>query len=70
MTWIANGLFLIGMILLGYKNKWGWVLEFIGEMLWLKTSIEKEMWDLLFVCILFGSLQLWNFYLWWRQERK
>jgi len=70
MTWVANILFLIGIILIGRKNKWGWILEIIGEILWIKTSIDTKMWDLLCVCILFGLLQAWNFWLWHKEGNK
>ena len=68
MTWIANVLFLIGVLLIGRKKKSGWVVEFVGELLWITRSLESKQWDLLFVCLMFGSLQLWNFWLWRKEE--
>lgn len=64
MTWIGNLLFLIGIILIGRKIKWGWIAEAVGECLWVYRSVVSHQWDLLVVCIMFGCLQLYNFWLW------
>lgn len=70
MTWIANGLFLVGILLVGRKIRWGWLAEAIGEALWVYRSVSTKQWDLLFVCIMFGCLQLYNFWLWSRKPKE
>lgn len=70
ITWFANGLFIFGVILLGRKNKWGWICEAIGECLWIERSISTKQWDLLFLCVMFCSLQIYNFFKWLREERR
>ena len=68
MGWIGNVFLVIGLWLVGYKNRKAFIYSIIGETIWTIYSIKRGMYDLAFICIIFGGLAIRNWYLWGKKE--
>ena len=68
MTWVANGLIVIGMILIGGKRRSAFLFSAAGELLWTGAAAVKGMWDLAFICGLFVVLALVNWKRWGSEQ--
>ena len=65
--WIANLVIILGLILLGRKNRAGWLCSIIGNILWCFYAIEIQLWSGLFIdaltlCIATYNWRVWNKY--------
>lgn len=68
MGWVGNIFLVIGIWLVGYKNRKAFIFSVLGESIWLAYSIKREMYDLAFICVIFGGLAIRNWYLWGKKE--
>jgi len=64
MDWITGFLSILAIYLLGNKNRWGWVAQFINQFFWLYIVFHKELWGLLPVIIVITYLSIRNFIIW------
>lgn len=63
-TWIANIFILSGLIFLGQKKRWAFILTAIGEVIWGYFGVWREDWPLAFIGFVFAAVAVWNWYLW------
>lgn len=64
LDWLAATLSLIGVYLIGHKNKWGFVICFVCGLLWAIVAIRTEVYGLLLEVLPLSILNLWNFRKW------
>ena len=64
MDIIAGCLELCGNWLIGNKNKWGFVLNFVGCVLWICVAIHFKIYGLLIVVIPALFINVRNFIKW------
>lgn len=64
MTWFANALVLIGLILAGNKNKLAFIFTIIGELIWCYHGYIMGMYDLAIICGVFALVASVNLYKW------
>ncbi len=64
MTWFANVLVLIGLILAGNKNKLAFLFTIIGELIWCYCGLMMGMYDLAAICGVFAVVASVNLYKW------
>jgi hypothetical protein len=55
----------IGLVLLNYKNKYGWMARLLGEALWIGIGFGLGMtsiwiWGIIFVCVDINGWRKWN----------
>lgn len=67
MTWIANGLIVIGMILIGSRRRSAFLFSAAGESIWTYWAASVGMYDLASICGLFVVLALVNWRRWGRE---
>ncbi|MBQ09303.1 MAG: hypothetical protein CMD96_05895 [Gammaproteobacteria bacterium] len=68
MDWIAGLLELISLHLIGSKKKCGFLTNVIANALWVISAIHFEMYGLLVVVIPAITLNIKNYWLWWKDE--
>jgi len=64
MTWIANIFLIIGLFLIGNKNKYSFIFTIIGESIWTIVALCTHQYDLAFICAIFTILAIRNFRRW------
>jgi hypothetical protein len=67
LGWIANILIFGAMYLIGCKKKSGWVLSFIGNVLWCIYAVQLTMWDMFAVDAIAVGLAIVNYWKWRKQ---
>lgn len=60
MGWVANGLLILSMWLVGSKNRWAFVAGSLGNFIWIFRGFyqEKPMYDLVFIAIVMTLLNI------------
>lgn len=67
MDYLAGACELIGKILVGNKNRWGFVAQMVGSVFWIYAALHWRMYGLLIVAIPCFAVNMRN-YLKWRRE--
>jgi hypothetical protein len=67
VTWFANLLVLIGLVLAGSKNRFAFVFTAVGEVIWCGCGLWKGMYDLATICAVFAVIAVVNFFRWNRE---
>lgn len=68
LCWIANFILIAGQLAIGNKHKWGFLLVALGEFIWIAASIALWQPAMIFICVIFGSLAIRNYYEWTRKK--
>lgn len=70
--WIANALLLSGSFWVGGKRRTGFALIALGEITWLLTVLSRTpiQWDMVFICVVFGTMAGINWYRWGMIEQQ
>jgi len=64
MGWVGNIFIVIGLWLVGNKNRTAFIFTVIGESIWVAYAFTKGLYDLAFICIVFAVLAARNWYKW------
>lgn len=70
MDWIANILIVLGLYLIGNKQRSAFLFSICGEFLWVIWSIKHGMWSLAFICTVFCLLALRSYVKWGNDENR
>ncbi len=62
--WIANFLQVIGLVLLGKKQRVGWLFGVAAECLWIVRAEAKDMPDLMFISVIYIAVAVINWSKW------
>lgn len=62
--WIGSILLILGMVLVGGKHRIGFLIGFLGELLWVVKSFNTGQLDLLIICVLFCVIYVSNWFRW------
>ncbi len=68
MDYIACLFEIVGAILLGNKNKWGFALLMIGNLFWFMTGCRIGLEGLIVVSAVFLLINVRNFIKWQREK--
>ncbi len=55
---------LSSQVVLGRKNKWGWVLSLISGGLWTYIAFQTKLYGILIITIPAIFINVWNFIKW------
>ena len=62
---ILAGIFeLIGIYLIGNKNRWGFIFAIVGGLIWISVGLDKDLNGLIGVVVLAPFLNFRNFRRW------
>ena len=65
MTWFANALVLIGLVLVGSSRarirRAAFLFTLVGEAIWCSSGFAKGMFDLGFICFVFACAAAVNY---------
>ena len=59
---------LVGLWLTGLKNRWGFAVGVLAQVMWFTYAVVTQQWGFIASCILFGFLYSRNFIRWSREE--
>jgi hypothetical protein len=66
LGWLATGLNVLGLLLLGRRQRIGWLFGVVAELLWIARAMQVGgMQDLMAISTLYCVMATWN-YLQWR----
>jgi hypothetical protein len=60
--------FLVGLILLGKHNPWGWVLGIADELLWIAYAIATHQWPFIISAVAYTTICARNLRAWRRAD--
>lgn len=63
MGWVGSGCVLTGMLLIGRKNRFGFLLGVLGEVFWFTRGYRAGEIDLMGLAMVFVAMNGWN---WWK----
>ena len=69
MQYLAGLLELIGIVMIGNKNKWGFIVFVAGAVAWVYIALTTPMYGLLIPVIPAIGLNIRNFVKWYREEK-
>ena len=64
LTATASAFLFAGLYLLGNKRRVGFLFSILGELLWTCAALNRGMFDLAAVCVLFGAMAALNWRKW------
>jgi hypothetical protein len=64
LGWLANALCVVGVWGVGSKRRGAFLVTIAGELLWVVVALDRGMYDLAAVCLLFGVLAFRSWYQW------
>ena len=60
---------LVGLWLTGLKNRWGFAVGVLAQVMWFTYALVTQQWGFIASCILFGFLYSRNFIMWSRAAK-
>lgn len=60
---------LIGTVLIGWKNKWGWLVRGAGEAGWIGIGFALDLSSIWLWGFAFLAMELWNFGVWHYEDK-
>ncbi len=64
MGWIGSVLLVIGLLAVGRRQRWGFIVGGVGETFWVYQSAVTGQIDLLVICIIFVLVYVHNWHAW------
>jgi hypothetical protein len=68
MDYIAGIFELLGLYIIGNKNKFGFLVTVVGLCIWIYVSISRGVYGLLIVCIPALAINIRNFRRWVKED--
>lgn len=70
LTWsiVLGSIGIVGILLAGSKNKFGWAIGFGAQFLWITYAITTEQYGFIPMSLCYGSVYARNFYRWRKDE--
>ena len=69
MGWIASWIILLGMWGIAHQKRVGFLISFVGEVLWGFVGYSRDEPDLVVVCIVFAIMQGYAYFKWGKAPR-
>lgn len=69
LGWTGNVFIIIGLWLVGNKARKAFIFSLIGEAIWVVYSLNKNLYDLAFICAIFAALALRNWFAWGKSNQ-
>lgn len=63
-SYILPPIGIIGIILQGRKNRWGWIVGIFAQVIWVTYAAATRQWGFLPQSIIYGLIYAWNFIDW------
>ena len=70
LDWIAASFAIIGVYLIGYKNKYGFLFCVVSGLLWIIVALYTGLYGLFLEVTPLFFLNIFNFIKWKKQEKK
>lgn len=63
LGWIGNVFIIIGIVLIAYRLRLGFIASCVGNTLWLAKAVATNQYDLTTIQVIIVSLQIFS---WWK----
>lgn len=70
MDWLGNIFIVVGLYLMGNKNKNAFFFSFVGEVLWFFYAIAEKLYSLAFITVVFAVMAARGYYMWNKDSKK
>lgn len=67
MDWLASVSELVGGWMVGSRSRYGFLVNLVGNILWIAVALTTEVKGLILVSVAMGVVNARNFLLWGRQ---
>jgi nicotinamide riboside transporter PnuC len=67
-SWILAGIGLAGAYITGERNRWGWALGLLYQLLWIVYAYYTQQYSFIVVCVVYGVVYIKNFKEWGEPE--
>jgi len=64
MDWLAGLIGITAKIIVGRKNKWGWIIYAISELIWIIVGLSTRLYGLVIVSGIVFFIYIYNFFRW------
>lgn len=64
MDYISSIFLILGLILTGKKNKWGWILSILGSLGYLYLLFDTKFYGMIILNVIMAGLGIYNFIKW------
>lgn len=69
-SWLLTTIGVAGLVLVGRKNKIGWVIAIGVQGLWITYAVITKQWGFIASALIYGGVNLYNWNRWRREERR
>lgn len=69
LSWIFSAVIIWGVILIGNKNRWGWMVSNVGALGFIYMYIHTGLWGGIALDLFLLVMNTINFYKWTRSDR-
>jgi len=67
-SWFLAAVGIIGVYIAGNKNKWGWAIGALYQVLWIVYAFFTKQYPFIIVCLFYLAIYVKNFF-GWSQEK-
>lgn len=68
IDWIAGIGEIAAKVVVGRKNKWGWILHIISGILWTIIALQTKIYGLLIITVPAFAVNIYNFWKWSKEK--
>jgi len=68
LSWILAAIGIVGVYISGKKNRWGWALGTLYQLLWIVYAYFTAQYSFIIVCIVYAVIYIKNFFEWSADE--
>lgn len=68
IDYISAGLLIIGYIITGKKNKWGWLFAAFGNLGYIFVAIKINLYGMMVLSIIMLCISIYNFIKWHKEN--
>ena len=63
-SWVLSAVGVTGLLVVGRRKWWGWVVAFTNECLWVGYALATRQYGFIFGALAYGSVHLHNAWRW------
>lgn len=67
-SWILAAVGIIGVYIAGKKNRWGWAIGALYQIMWILYAYFTEQYPFIIVCVVYLVIYVKNFFDWSEED--
>lgn len=69
-SWILAAVGIVGVYIAGKKNRWGWAIGALYQILWILYAYFTEQYPFIIVCVVYLVIYVKNFFEWTEPQER